>query len=528
MKPLVTPTLRISIGLLSLTLSLILLACSLGLFPNEEKTALEARSNISETLAVQLASLASRKDIDSIKDTIESVVSRNGDVLSIAVRGANGELLAGSKDYDDRAANPAGENSLATSLHVPLFLGEVQAGRIELRFRPLATSNNRLGVSTKLLEFICFIAVAGFLGYYFMLRRALRELDPSRAIPERVKAAFDTLAEGVLIMDEKERVLLANSAFVKKVAGTDRPMLGAQAGDLPWTASDAASAAPALPWRAAMRSGESVLGVAMGIKNGGGRLKRLLVNATRIVDGEGVVRGVIATFDDVTVLHEMNEQLNLSNQQLQLSQAKISEQNHKLQLLASTDPLTGCLNRRTFFEKAEQAFEDAVSGRELISFIMVDADHFKRINDRFGHGVGDAVLVGLADVLKGSCGPRDLVGRYGGEEFCMAVVGGTEVDAERLAEHIRQAVGEVTTWLPNAERVTISLGIASSQQQTRDLADLVKRADEALYAAKNTGRNRVVNWTRVLSSVAESLHGQLAGGLDTSVSSERLAARQTR
>jgi diguanylate cyclase (GGDEF)-like protein len=259
-----------------------------------------------------------------------------------------------------------------------------------------------------------------------------------------------------------------------------------------------------------MRNEHSVLGMPLGIRNRDGESRRLLVNATRIVDGGGVVRGVIATFDDVTVLHQKNEQLNISIAQLQRSQAKISEQNKQLQFLASSDPLTGCLNRRTFFEQAERAFRDARDQRQPLSFLMVDADHFKRINDRFGHVVGDKVLVGLADVLKRSCGDRDLVGRYGGEEFCFVAAGMTEREAERFADGIRLAVADVTTWLPNHERVTVSIGTASLDNNCREITDLVKRADEALYAAKTAGRNRVVGWGNTRSPVEAARPRELA------------------
>src|ERR1700721_1662478 len=99
MKRFIPPTPQISTGLLSLTISLIFIACSFGFLPNEEKAALEARAKISETLAVQLANLAGRNDADAIKDTIDAVVGRNDDILSIAVRGANGKLLVASKDH---------------------------------------------------------------------------------------------------------------------------------------------------------------------------------------------------------------------------------------------------------------------------------------------------------------------------------------------------------------------------------------------------------------------------------------------
>jgi diguanylate cyclase (GGDEF)-like protein len=123
---------------------------------------------------------------------------------------------------------------------------------------------------------------------------------------------------------------------------------------------------------------------------------------------------------------------------------------------------------------------------------MFDADHFKSINDRFGHGVGDKVLIGMVDVMKQVCRDRHLIGRYGGEEFCVAVLG-PEEEAGALAEAIRLAV-QASSWLPEDERVTVSIGLAYASWVSKDIQDLVKRADEALYAAKKGGRNRVVNW----------------------------------
>jgi diguanylate cyclase (GGDEF)-like protein len=169
-------------------------------------------------------------------------------------------------------------------------------------------------------------------------------------------------------------------------------------------------------------------------------------------------------------------------------------------LLASCDPLTGCLNRRTFFEYAERLLSDAVATRRPLSFVMVDADHFKSVNDRFGHLVGDSVLVGLASLLQEFCVAPHLVGRYGGEEFCMAITGLSVAVVGQLVEQIRFAVSDVRTWLPSGEPTTVSIGMASLGHQPCTLADLVKRADAALYAAKSGGRNRVVNWTDIAQS----------------------------
>ena len=499
MSRFITPTLQITIGLLSLTISLILIAYSFGLVPSENNAALEARARISENLAVQLANLAGRNDVVAIKETVETVLSRNGDILSIAIRNAEGKLLVDTGSHDAHWLEPIDGKSTATRVLVPLWDANVPKGRIEIAFRPFETGGDVFGIPRAMMTFVGFIGIAGLAGYYFILKRSLRELDPSRAIPERVKAAFDTLAEGILIMDESEFVLLSNDAFVKDIYPTPKSLLGINASMLPWVLGDGATPASDLPWRTAVREEKPVLSVPMSIRDPFGEEHKLMVNATRIVDGRGVVRGVIATFDDVTVLHRTNNQLSNSIDELQASQFTISEQNKQLLLLASSDPLTGCLNRRTFFAEAELKLQDTRSQGRPMSFLMLDADHFKSVNDRFGHMVGDQVLIGLADIMKRMCSDRGLVGRYGGEEFCIALTELGEQEVERLAEQIRRAVANVATLLPNGEPVTISIGIASLTDAHCEIADLVKRADEALYAAKTTGRNRFVNWSRMPS-----------------------------
>jgi diguanylate cyclase (GGDEF)-like protein len=489
------PKLQISIALLSLTVSLIFIASSLGLLPNEGRAEAQARATLSGALAVQLAGLASRNDASTIQDTIDAVVARGPDIVSIGIRDADGRLLASSRDHASHWQDRPDGTSTPTEMQVPLLNGDTPAGRIEIAFTPLVADPTLFGLSSKLLVFIGFIAVTGFAGYYTVLARALRELDPGRAVPDRVKAAFDTLAEGVLIMDDEERILMANRAFGDKILEQPDPTLGSSASDLPWLSPASVPLAPdQLPWRIAMRSERSVLGTAMAIRNQAGELQRLIVNATCIVDSQGAARGVIATFDDVTALHRTNARLEDSIRQLHLSQAKISEQNQKLKLLAASDPLTGCLNRRNFFEQAERLLASATAANQPLSFVMIDADHFKTVNDRFGHLVGDRVLAGLAGLLKDCCQPPHLLGRYGGEEFCIVLVGVGEAEVEYWVERVRVAISAVRSWLPDAERMTVSIGMASLERRPCTLTELVKRADEALYAAKSRGRNCFVNW----------------------------------
>ena len=490
------PTTQIALGLLGLTLSLIMISYSFGLLPNEERAALEARARISENLAMQLANLASRNDATAVKETIDSVRSRSGDVLSIGMRDADGNLLVASERHTELWGNPISDKSTPTHVRVPLLDGAKEQGRIELVFKPLSADASFLGLPGGMIGFLGFVALAGFTGYQFILRRALRELNPGSAIPERVKAAFNTLAEGLLIVDERGYVLLANDAFIKKLQPYPTAIEGALVSDLPWEFFSR-SAHAELPWQTALRTAAPILGIEIGLCCGDRQLRRLSLNATPIVDGKNSVRGVIVTCDDMTAIHQVNSRLTETINELQNSQSKIFEQNERLRILASTDPLTSCLNRRTFFESAQALVSDALLKRRQISLLMVDADRFKSINDRFGHIVGDKVLVGLAGILKRFCESRGIVGRYGGEEFCILLTGLSESDIEILAEQIRSTVAGVKTWLPGGEAVTISIGLSSISGTQCEVGDLVKNADEALYAAKTSGRNRLVNWKNI-------------------------------
>lgn len=162
------------------------------------------------------------------------------------------------------------------------------------------------------------------------------------------------------------------------------------------------------------------------------------------------------------------------------------------ELLARIDPLTGLHNRRAFFELAGWAWDEARHNQQPLALIMLDIDHFKPINDQYGHGVGDAALVRLAQLLTYSCRDGDLLARWGGEEFIILLPHTNLEQAAVLAERIRASVAAspLTQQTPPVQ-LTVSLGVAQLQQQDR-LEELVRQADACLYAAKGQGRNRVV------------------------------------
>lgn len=163
----------------------------------------------------------------------------------------------------------------------------------------------------------------------------------------------------------------------------------------------------------------------------------------------------------------------------------------RMERLATTDDLTGLLNRRAFFERAEAARMQALRQRQPIALLMLDIDHFKQINDRFGHATGDEALLKFSLACGQSLREYDILGRMGGEEFALALPGTDLAGALRAAERLRQAVMETQLLTcGNCYTMTVSIGLVVIEPE-EDLASALARADQALYRAKHAGRNRV-------------------------------------
>ncbi len=162
------------------------------------------------------------------------------------------------------------------------------------------------------------------------------------------------------------------------------------------------------------------------------------------------------------------------------------------QNMALTDSLTGLYNRRGLFEIGRLEFSRAIRNNQPFAALMVDIDHFKRVNDLYGHAIGDQALQGLARHLNSITRDIDIVGRYGGEEFVILLSETPLQVAREIAERLRSAVENSSLATDSGNlRVTISVGVAAFSRETPDLETLIARADQALYLAKHKGRNRV-------------------------------------
>lgn len=201
------------------------------------------------------------------------------------------------------------------------------------------------------------------------------------------------------------------------------------------------------------------------------------------------VMTIVGAIDDVTERRRAEEALETKNVELQAALEREKELSH-------TDMLTGVNNRRYLYELIVREFEIAIRYHQPLSLMMFDLDHFKKVNDTFGHIVGDQIL---ARVTKAACAElrsADAIGRYGGEEFIILLPITTAQQAYSLAERIRENAAQIRVSTPIGEAsVTISIGIVEMKHGVgpdNSVDDLIRRADKAMYAAKQGGRNCVV------------------------------------
>lgn len=166
---------------------------------------------------------------------------------------------------------------------------------------------------------------------------------------------------------------------------------------------------------------------------------------------------------------------------------------NRLIALAATDALTGLMNRRSLDQEITRQLANEKRHGECMSLMMVDVDHFKQINDRYGHLAGDEVLRRLAHLMQSVVRTNDYIARYGGEEFCILLPGTNEAQALILAERLHRLFNElVIEWEGDIVRGSISIGVADTLHDAHEAHSILSAADLALYMAKHQGRNRVI------------------------------------
>lgn len=489
-----TSTTRIAIGLSSLTMSALFSAMVIGIIPDHRSETLMARMRLTESIAVHFSATSGKVDANTTGQVLADLITRNSDLQSIGIRQPDGKYLVEAGEHAGHWVEGAPEDKLDTQIHFPLYTGPQLWGTIEARFVPINTPWFAGYGPSRKTQAIVFVGVVCALLFHQFLRKVLKQLNPTQAVPRRVHEALDALAEGLLILDEQQRIVLTNSAFTTAIGRTGPALIGQPINTFSWTLK----AGTIVPWDLALMNGETVTGVLMRCAETADRT--FSVSAVPILDEHGTTRGVMISFEDVTELERNKAELVGMLEQLRESRDEIQQQNQQLERLATTDPLTGCLNRRAFFKRFEAQWKLADKHNRPLSCILVDIDHFKQINDNHGHRTGDEVLRAIGQLLSTSVSEMQAACRFGGEEFCVLLPDADITEAARGAEQLRVKIERMH--FENIS-ITASFGVSCTSEKARAPQLMLDQADVSLYAAKRNGRNQVVCFDRMPTKISE-------------------------
>lgn len=501
----VSPLVRISFGLAMLSASLVLSANYLGLVPNTEQKEVEHRKWITESLAMRFSSLSTTEQLKSAQEFLDIAVSKNNSLLSGAIRNTNNDLLIVSGYHDIHWNSVENVDSTLNQINVALFSSRGNWGTLELTFNPISPSIENLFSKGSLMGLTIFVSFVGFFAYMIFLKKVILELNSDNILPDRVSTAFDTLAAGIVIIEPDGYIIFSNYSFNQLLGLQAENVIGKRLNDFNWTNSSTSQGDDKHPWMHVLRSGKAYRGGHLELGNRHGKSIPLTVNATPIGQDRESLQGILVSFDDLSAIQASNGMLTLALDKLKLAQREVTEQNKKLHTLATRDPMTNALNRRSFFEGAEMMLGEVRSQQQELCFLMVDIDHFKSVNDTYGHGVGDKVIIFLYHCLSKHARPLDLVARFGGEEFCVAMPKTNLREAAALAEKMRLSVqNERGEGYPEELSITASFGVTILSSPESDTESLVEEADLALYFAKEHGRNQVACWPHVRNNYPPS------------------------
>ena len=489
---------RIAVGLAALVvLCLVTIDALFGLVADPAAREADRRRAVSQVLADQLMVAATRLGEREVQQMLDAFRRRETQALAIVLRPTGAEPVAGSGIL--QPAGDAGRMHLA----VPVQLQGRDWGALELQWQPIPGEGwpQRLLSLSTLWPLLCFLGMTVLLRLY--LGRVLNQLDPSGTVPGRVRTAYNSLTEGVMILDEHGRILLVNEA-VAQITGRRDVSIGRQIEDIAVFASMRQDdPSRPLPWRMALENAVGVERIRMVIGEGS-RARILLVSCAplgpeldnpverRLRRRKGA-EGCLVVLADQTSLERAHEQLSRALKDLQGAHEQIRLKNEELFRLATRDPMTGCLNRRAFFEQAGALKERCNLECRPVAAVMCDIDHFKSFNDRYGHAIGDEVIKAVAGIYNGSAREADLVCRYGGEEFCVLLPDCEEAVALAIADTLRRLVQDTAgDGIDHDPRLTItsSFGVAVTRSTRVGLEALIDQADQALYQSKRNGRNR--------------------------------------
>lgn len=482
------PATRIAITLGFISATIVWIAHGLNLIPSPNSHVEERRLAIVKTLAGSISGFASESGgrSSALQRSLELAVRLNKDVLSVGVRGKS-RYLAKSRDHkanwkSNKSADQSNQAELEVSANKRLW------GTLEVCF----TDKDSMGLLGFMfpLSLVAFVSLLTTGFSWWVLNRSFRYLNPSKVVPKRVRSAFDTLTEGLVLIDGNHEIAHANKAFgeIVNVETDTDSLIGTSLNELGWRTQVENGVSTKLPWFQCVEMEASVTGKILEIGDGDDR-RKFFVNSAPIFGDKAECRGAMISFDDVTEMEQKKIELATLVKTLRSSRDEVEIKNQKLTFLASYDSLTKCMNRRAFWIEFEKMWAEA--GPLELSLLMIDVDHFKSFNDTYGHSFGDLVLKQLGKTLRDTVADHGVVSRFGGEEFVVVLAGMETDEALEFTHAIHNVISDIDV---EGKTVTASIGFTNREFKAMDGQHMVDQADISLYRAKRCGRNRVVRF----------------------------------
>ena len=366
--------LRLSVALVCGVTFLLLVAQIIEILPDPNQPVMDARKLQCETLAITGSAIAqSRRDLKVFKSTLENSAERAEGLLSIGLRNKNGNLDIEVGDHANNWVMPSDGRSTDQFMFVPIFRGSQQVGQLELRYKPLVNLKNWFhSDAAKLVSFIFFTS---FLTFNLILYRTLNQLDPRGAVPQRVREAFDNMAEGLLILDKRGHVMLANSKFGSLVGVEAERLTGRNVSEFDW---DLTAEENRLPWEIAIETNAPVTDALIQTTDAENHQRTFIVSAAPVMGQNNQSRGSIVTFDDITALEENKRELIAARKAADdANEAKsnfLSRMSHEIRT-----PMNAIIGYTDILRQGVQSQDDQV---RYLSTIQTSGEHLLAlIND---------------------------------------------------------------------------------------------------------------------------------------------------